>query len=159
MKLFESGMDLSPRAEARRLQVRWAMDDSAKCTHFAYNVRIMRRSSNRSSTPSLRTTDLLVLAILGEGPLHGYAIAQQLEQRTDGHVRVRPGDLYRVLYRLHAAGWLEDAPDANRPTVDDRRAYYRITPLGRKVAREQAVVLSRAFAPLLTKAAAGKAGR
>ena|SRR5688572_17458606 len=122
-------------------------------------MRTMRRSTDRTSTASLRTTDLLVLAILGEGPLHGYAIAQQLEQRTDGHVRVRPGDLYRVLYRLHGSGWLEDVPGASRPSGDDRRAYYRITPLGRKVAREQAVVLSRAFAPLLAKAATGKGGR
>ena len=104
-----------------------------------------------SRDPALRTTDLLVLAILGDAPLHGYALAQAIEERTEGQVRIRPGDLYRVLYRLDRAGWLEEVPASARPPGDERRTYYRITPLGRRVAREQASMLWRAVAPLVTQ--------
>ncbi|HET9373208.1 MAG TPA: helix-turn-helix transcriptional regulator [Vicinamibacterales bacterium] len=104
---------------------------------------------------ALRTTDLLVLVILGEGPMHGYALAQALDDRTGGQVRVRPGDLYRVLYRLDRAGWLEEVPEAARPSGDERRTYYRITPLGRRVAREQASMLWRAVAPLVRQPVKG----
>jgi DNA-binding PadR family transcriptional regulator len=103
----------------------------------------------------MRTTDLLVLVILGDGPLHGYAIAQALDERTGGQVRVRPGDLYRVLYRLDRAGWLEEVPESARPPGDERRTYYRITPLGRRVAREQAAMLSRAVEPLVRQPVKG----
>ena len=113
----------------------------------------MRTSSD--ATAALRTTDLLVLVILGDGPRHGYAIAQAVDERSGGQVRVRPGELYRVLYRLDRAGWLEELPESARPAGDERRTYYRITTLGRRVAREQASMLSRAVAPLLRQQAKG----
>ncbi len=87
------------------------------------------RSSNSDTAPALRTTDLLVLAVLGDGPQHGYGLAQEIAARTKGQVVIRAADLYRVLYRMDKAGLIEPSPAARRNAADERRAYYRITPL------------------------------
>ena len=55
------------------------------------------RSSNSDTAPAFRTTDLLVLAVLGDGPQHGYGLAQEIAVRTKGQVAIRAADLYRVL--------------------------------------------------------------
>ena len=90
----------------------------------------------------LRPLEFLVLAVLEDDPLHGYAMVQRIESRTGGAVRVRPGDLYRVLYRLEKRHLLEASPKEQ----DDRRTYYGLTPLGRRVLREEAEVLRRVVA-------------
>jgi len=97
----------------------------------------------------LRTTDLLVLAALNDGPQHGYALTQGVADLSRGAVRIRPGDLYRVLYRMDAAGLIEPLPDDARPEGDERRTYYRITPLGRRTARDQARMLADVCAAML----------
>jgi DNA-binding PadR family transcriptional regulator len=103
-----------------------------------------------STTPALRTADLLVLAVLGDGPQHGYGLAQEIATRTKGQVAIRAADLYRVLYRMDKAGLVELAPAARR-TADERRAYYRITPLGRRVARAQATLLGEICAAIVAQ--------
>lgn len=90
----------------------------------------------------LRPLEFLVLAVLEEEPLHGYGMVQRIESRTGGAVRVRPGDLYRVLYRLEKRRLLEPSPNER----DDRRSYYRLTALGRRVLRDEADVLRRVVA-------------
>jgi DNA-binding PadR family transcriptional regulator len=69
-------------------------------------------------------------------------MVQRIESRTGGAVRVRPGDLYRVLYRLEKRDLLEPAPKQ----LDDRRSCYGLTALGRRVLREEAEVLRRVVA-------------
>jgi len=123
-----------------------------------------RREFDADGGPPLRTTDLLVLAVLGDGPQHGYAIAQEIAARTRGQVTIRPGDLYRVLYRMDSAGLIEPAPLSARGRQasdwDDRRTDYRITPFGRRVARSQARLLSEICAAVLSRpsVAHGEAG-
>ncbi len=90
----------------------------------------------------LRPLEFLVLAVLEGEPLHGYGIVQRIESRTGGAVRVRPGDLYRVLYRLEKRRLLERDPKER----EDRRSYYGLTTLGRRVLREEAEVLRRVVA-------------
>lgn len=102
---------------------------------------------------SRTTTDLLVLAVLAEGPRHGYALAQAIDDRSRGLARIRPGDLYRVLYRLRRAGLIE--PVTPKPGQDDRRTSYRITPDGRRTARAEAEYLSEVCAGLLRPSARG----
>jgi DNA-binding PadR family transcriptional regulator len=85
----------------------------------------------------MKATDFLVLAVLADGPRHGYALAQAIAERSGQRTRIRPGDLYRVLYRMQNAG-LIDASAPPRGEGDGRRAYYRITPAGRKAARAEA---------------------
>jgi len=90
----------------------------------------------------LRPLEFLVLAVLEVEALHGYGMVQRIESRTGGVVRVRPGDLYRVLYRLEKRRLLEASPKER----NGRRSYYGLTALGRRVLREEAEVLQRVVA-------------
>jgi DNA-binding PadR family transcriptional regulator len=92
--------------------------------------------------PPLKSLEFLVLAVLEDEPLHGYGIVQRIESRTGGVVRVRPGDLYRVLYRLERRRLIE--PGAKER--GDRRSYYGLTPLGRRTLRDEAELLRRIVA-------------
>lgn len=107
----------------------------------------------RSGESALRTTDLFVLAVLSGGPQHGYALSQAIDERSGGRVQVRPGDLYRVLYRMDAAGLIEEVPARSRPAGDGRRTYYRITALGRRTARDQAEMLAGVCGAMLSRPA------
>jgi len=92
----------------------------------------------------LAPRDLLVLAVLGEGPLHGYGIIKAVEARSQAGVLLDPANLYRVLRRMSRLGWIRQAPavgagtsagSAERsrtgPTTDSRRRTYEITPHGK----------------------------
>jgi DNA-binding PadR family transcriptional regulator len=85
--------------------------------------------------------DLQVLIALAEGPRHAYGLAQDSEEAHDGTVRLELGSLYRVLARLTASGLIaDDARDAGEGQEAKRR-YYRLTPLGRRVAEAETVRL------------------
>src|SRR5262249_39567477 len=76
------------------------------------------------------TLDMLVLRALVWGPLHGHAIAKQIERASDAALRVDHGSLYPALHRLKRAGWIsatwEPIPDKNR-----QAKYYRLTTVGK----------------------------
>jgi DNA-binding PadR family transcriptional regulator len=109
----------------------------------------MARKQKKRSTP-LKPVEFLVLAILKDGPLHGYGIAREMAARTDGRISPRPGDLYRVLYRLDRRGLL--APDDREASCkEERRACYRITQLGRTVLVSEAEYLKKIANEALTK--------
>lgn len=74
-----------------------------------------------------------ILLALGQGERHGYAVMQEVERRTGGRTSLHPGTLYRALNRLVDAGLLTELEDV-RDEEDERRRYYAITPLGRRVA-------------------------
>jgi DNA-binding PadR family transcriptional regulator len=74
-----------------------------------------------------------ILLALGAGERHGYAVMQEVERRTEGRTSLHPGTLYRALSRLVDTGLLEELED--RPAEgDERRRYYGLTSLGRRVA-------------------------
>ncbi|HXY32356.1 MAG TPA: PadR family transcriptional regulator [Gemmatimonadaceae bacterium] len=76
---------------------------------------------------------LHILLALAEGPRHGYAIAQEVEELTGGGVRMGPGTLYGSLQRLLAAGLVDETAQRPRAEADDeRRRYYRLTAGGRR---------------------------
>jgi transcriptional regulator len=76
------------------------------------------------------TLDMLILRMLLAEPLHGYGVAQRIEESSEGVFRVEQGSLYPALDRLLDKGWVT-ARWAKSPT--GRRArYYTITPSGRK---------------------------
>jgi DNA-binding PadR family transcriptional regulator len=80
---------------------------------------------------------LHVLLALGEGPAHWYAIGKEVELRSDGRLDPATGALYQALKRLTEAGLV--APSAQPAAeTDARRKYFRITPLGRRVAAAEA---------------------
>ena len=85
-----------------------------------------------------------VLIALAEGERHGYAILQEVAERTDGEVRLGAGTLYRTIQRLLEQGLILETAERPDPELDDeRRRYYRITPLGEQVARAEAARLAR----------------
>jgi len=76
------------------------------------------------------TLDLLVLKILGAGPLHGYAIAQRIGQQSRALLQVPQGSLYPALHRLENRGWLAATW---QQTESGREAkVYRLTARGRR---------------------------
>jgi DNA-binding PadR family transcriptional regulator len=80
-----------------------------------------------------------ILMALAEDDRHGYAIIQNVAGRTGGAVRLSAGTLYRSIQRMLEEGLLVEIDDRPDPEEDDeRRRYYRITALGRNVARAEA---------------------
>src|SRR5687767_15645110 len=80
-----------------------------------------------------------ILLSLAVEDRHGYAIIQDVANRTGGAVRLSAGTLYRSIQRMLEEGLLVEIDDRPDPEEDDeRRRYYRITPLGRNVARAEA---------------------
>ena len=82
------------------------------------------------------TLDLLILKALSLEPMHGWAIAQRLEQLSREVLRVGQGSLYPALQRLEERGWVSSEW---RATDQGRRAkYYELTPPGRRALGEEA---------------------
>ena len=76
----------------------------------------------------------IVLA-LGDEELHGYAIMQEVKRRTEGRRLLPPGTLYRSLRQMQERGLVEESEERPDPGLDDeRRRYYQLTDLGRRVA-------------------------
>ncbi len=74
--------------------------------------------------------DMLVLRTLSGRPMHGYAVAVAIQQRSGDELRVEEGALYPALHRLELAGLLESEWKISE---HNRRAkFYRLTPAGRK---------------------------
>jgi len=80
----------------------------------------------------LKTDAAFVLMALDARPLHGYAIIGDVADRSAGDVQLQTGALYRTLRRLLADGLITECDrPAGEPSADERRRYYRTTPLGR----------------------------
>ena len=76
------------------------------------------------------TLDMLILKTLALEPMHGYGIAQRIEQISQDVFRVNPGSLFPAFRRLEREGWIKPLW---KPTEDHRRAkYYALTARGRK---------------------------
>jgi DNA-binding PadR family transcriptional regulator len=77
-----------------------------------------------------------ILVALSEADRHGYAIMQEVAERTGGKTRLNPGTLYTTIRRLLDQGVIIELDDRPDPDEDDeRRRYYRLTPFGRQVAQ------------------------
>lgn len=72
--------------------------------------------------------DLLVLAVLADGPAHGYAVMEELRRRSAGAFDLPEGTVYPALHRLDASGFLTSSWEAGSGR---RRRVYRITRRGR----------------------------
>ena len=92
--------------------------------------------ADRDPVESLPLTPALfhVLLSLADGEKHGYAILKEVEQRTDGAVRLSTGTLYGIVKRLLADGMIRESAAGS----DERRTAYRLTAFGRKVALAEA---------------------
>jgi DNA-binding PadR family transcriptional regulator len=117
--------------------------------------------SRRSSDAELREQLPLpqavfqILVALADQDRHGYAIMQDVAERTSGALKLSPGTLYGSIKRMLEAGLIVEIDTRPSPDEDDeRRRYYRITPFGREVAQAESdrltVLLRQARAVGLT---------
>ena len=76
------------------------------------------------------TLYMLVLKILSRGPMHGYGIAQHIQQISEDVLQVEEGSLYPALQRMLIKGWV--AAEWGQSANNRRARFYRVTPAGRK---------------------------
>jgi PadR family transcriptional regulator len=94
------------------------------------------RPDPKSDVPQ-GTLDLLVLKAVALGPLHGYGIAQRLQQLSRDVIQVQQGTLYPALHRLENRGWL--SAEWKESDTGREAKYYRLTRKGRsQLTTEQA---------------------
>jgi PadR family transcriptional regulator PadR len=92
------------------------------------------------------TLDMLILKALSRGAMHGYAIAEFIQESSDDVLRVEEGALYPALHRLELRGWLSAEWGVSE---NNRRAkFYRLTAGGRKRLAEESQSWSRLTAAI-----------
>jgi DNA-binding PadR family transcriptional regulator len=95
---------------------------------------------NPNELPPLTPAVFNILLALADGEKHGYGIMLEVEANTRGQVLMGPGTLYGSIKRMLQAGLIEESDERLDPEADDprRRAYYRLTGLGRSTLRLEA---------------------
>ena len=100
----------------------------------------MRRPADHASLPAgqvpLTPVEFHVLLSISDGDRHGYAILQEVTERTGDQLRLRTGTLYTVIKRMLDRGWIAETD--SQAGADERRRYYRLTPAGRDAVRAEA---------------------
>ena len=112
----------------------------------------------------IRPVEFEILLTLANEERHGYGIMQEAARMSGGELQMEAGTLYRALHRMLKDGWIAESdrrvpppsgagrwgPREARPgrgprseNVDERRRYYKLTPLGRRVAAAEAERLAR----------------
>ena len=81
------------------------------------------------------TLDVLILKIVALGPVHGYAIAQRLQQMSRDVLQVQQGSLYPALHRLEKRGWVRAEWAASETGRDAR--FYTLTREGKRQLEDQ----------------------
>jgi DNA-binding PadR family transcriptional regulator len=105
--------------------------------------RAVRTDDPESFLPLPRDT-FHILVSLSDRDRHGYAVMQDVLERTDGALRLSPSSLYAAIRRLLEQDLIEELAERPDPAHDDeRRRYYRLTRLGRAVAMSEARRLER----------------
>jgi transcriptional regulator len=79
---------------------------------------------------------MLILKTLARGPMHGYGIAQTIQQLSEDVLRVEEGSLYPALHRLELGGILES--EWGQSANNRRAKFYRLTARGRKQLQSEA---------------------
>src|SRR4030095_879497 len=92
----------------------------------------------------LNHADFHIMLALGDEERHGYAIMLHVEELTEGAVRLGPGTLYTSIKRLLEAGMIQESGERPDAQIDDqRRRYYRLTKLGRRVLAAETARMER----------------
>lgn len=91
-----------------------------------------------------------ILLALADGPLHGYGIIKEIEERAGPDAAPSTGAMYLALQRMEGEGLIEESPERPEGGDDARRRYYRLTPVGRDRGEEE----SRRLAELVATARA-----
>jgi DNA-binding PadR family transcriptional regulator len=101
-------------------------------------MRRARPIPDTSGQVPLTPVEFHILLSIADGERHGYAILRDVTERTGGQIPLRTGTLYTVIKRMLDGGWIEESDARPRGEDDERRRYYRLTPLGRQVVRAEA---------------------
>ena len=78
-----------------------------------------------------------ILAALGDDERHGWSLVREIQARLGG-ARIMPANFYRTLRGMLADGLIEETDGRNDRGEDERRRYFKVTPLGREAARLEA---------------------
>lgn len=81
------------------------------------------------------SAELLILSLLEVRPRHGYEISQFIESQSGGTLSFHVASFYPLLYRLEKRGWIQGR--WVEKAGQRRRRYYRLTPAGRVILRQQ----------------------
>jgi DNA-binding PadR family transcriptional regulator len=103
-------------------------------------------AKERNPTDFLPLTPAMfhILLALADSERHGYDIMREVDERTNGSVKLGPGTLYGSIKRMLADGLVEELEERPDPALDDeRRRYYRLTDFGHRVAVAEAERLAR----------------
>ena len=115
-------------------------------------------SEPRASLP-LTPAAFHIMLVLAGGENHGYAIMREVAEHTQGKMRLGPGSLYGTIKRMLADGWIEELDERPDPELDDeRRRYYRLTGVGRKLVQAEAERLEQLVNIARGKKLLGKPG-
>jgi DNA-binding PadR family transcriptional regulator len=101
----------------------------------------------------LAPRDVMILAVLAEGPSHGYGLIKAVEERSESGVLLDPANLYRTLRRMRELGWIEEADAEN-----DRRRVYVIAERGRAILMAELTRLERLLVHARPALARGRPG-
>lgn len=124
------------KADRSALESAWVVDSVFGDIYM--NRDMATRDESRVPALPLRTNWFHILLCLADGEQHGYAIMQEVLERTDGQVRLWPATLYGTLRRLIEEGLIEESGERPAAELDDaRRRYYRLLPRGRCVLTDE----------------------
>lgn len=101
-------------------------------------VHMSKKKDSIASHLPLNPPVFHILLALAGGESHGYAVMQEVRERSGGAISLGPGTLYYSIKRMVANGLIEETEERPTPESDDeRRRYYRVTPFGRAVAEAE----------------------
>ena len=128
------------------------------CWAHIYRMALYRTAIESTMRPARREPEQLlplsvqvfhILLALADGERHGYAIMQDVVDRSGGEVRLGPGTLYGAIKRLLERGVVTESEARPEPEEDDeRRRYYALTPFGHEVLAAEAKRLERMMSAL-----------
>jgi len=109
-------------------------------------------SEDIQSLLPLTPTVFHMLLALADGEKHGYGIMQAVEEETQGQMQIRTGSLYGSIRRMIEVGLIKETNERPDPELDDeRRRYYGLTDVGRRVLTAEAARIARATAIIKRK--------
>ena len=112
----------------------------------------MKRKGDLEDLLPLTPAMFHILLALADRERHGYDIMREVDERTEGKVKIGPGTLYGSIKRMLEAGWIEELDERPDPDIDDeRRRYYQLTDFGYRLAVAEAERLDRLVKTARTK--------
>jgi len=104
----------------------------------------MTKEKNPEDLLPLTPAMFHILLALADRDRHGYDIMREVDERTEGKVRMGPGTLYGSIKRMLQSGLIEELGERPDPELDDeRRRYYRLSDFGYRLAVAEAERLAR----------------